>query len=507
MTRYFIIPLMILAASALAREEPSSAKLDVLYNSLDPHSVAKHLAYYRLYYDTPQGEKSLQHAWKLLSGSQPPDHFEHVGLSLEGLANQLSNPYNSPQLEEGSLKAIENLASSLSNRKLPGSSLQTLQNIKELPPNDVDLSRALLLSYDLPPEKIRHFEALLDFIALQIKAMLPNNPTEPQKIAAINRFIFADMHFRFPPESLYQKKIDNYTFLPDVLDSRRGVCLGVSIIYYCIAQRLNLPLVAITPPGHIFLRFDGPPAINIETTAHGIDLPDEKYLSLNTHKLQRRSTLEIVGLAHFNQAAIFFQQKQYTEALESYHKALEFLPGDPQVLEFTAYCQILQGNKKLGKQLLKKIVASSHPYAITSNALIKDLLNGDAPREGLEIIFHHTPDDRQGLLDHQKALEKILSYNPRFRSGHLALAQTWLELSRHKEAIVALEAYHNLDNSNPFIEYLLAALYVQRYNYRVSWEHLLQAEKLCSAHDYYPTALKQLHRQLEIVSPRTRDTP
>ena len=77
--------------------------------------------------------------------------------------------------------------------------------------------------------------------------------------------------FRFPPHSLYAKDIDVYTFLPSVLDSRRGVCLGVSILYLCLAQRLDLPLEAMTPPGHIYVRYGED--LNIETTARGIDVP------------------------------------------------------------------------------------------------------------------------------------------------------------------------------------------------------------------------------------------
>ena len=106
-------------------------------------------------------------------------------------------------------------------------------------------------------EEIRQYEASLDLMALQVLARLPENPTPEDKIAEINRFIFQEMQFRFPPHSLYAKDVDLYTFLPSVLDGREGVCLGVSILYLCIAQRLELPLDIITPPGHIYISYPG----------------------------------------------------------------------------------------------------------------------------------------------------------------------------------------------------------------------------------------------------------
>lgn len=99
--------------------------------------------------------------------------------------------------------------------------------------------------------RIQSYEALIDLMALQILARLPKQASAEEKIIAINTFIFDEMGFRFPPHSLYAKDIDLYTFLPSVLDSRRGVCLGVSILYLCLAQRLELPLEMITPPGPV----------------------------------------------------------------------------------------------------------------------------------------------------------------------------------------------------------------------------------------------------------------
>ena len=126
-------------------------------------------------------------------------------------------------------------------------------------------------------------------------ARLPIHATDEEKIRAISHFIFHEKRFRFPPHSLYAKDIDTYTFLSSVLDSRLGVCLGVSILYLSIAERLDLPLEIITPPGHIYIRYrKGEEIQNIETTARGIHLPNRAYLGINTRKLQERNKKQVI---------------------------------------------------------------------------------------------------------------------------------------------------------------------------------------------------------------------
>src|SRR4029079_11872384 len=135
------------------------------------------------------------------------------------------------------------------------------------------------------------YEAAVDLMSLQILALLQEKAKDHKElIRGINEFIFEEMRFRFPPHSLYSQSIDEYTFLPSVLESRRGVCLGVSILYLCIAQRLNLAIEMITPPGHIYVRYrNDDTIINIETTARGIHVDCEEYLSVNLCALQKRT--------------------------------------------------------------------------------------------------------------------------------------------------------------------------------------------------------------------------
>ena len=159
------------------------------------------------------------------------------------------------RLNDQQLELITKISKRLANRNLKGSQVLTKEEVLKLPSEEIDISRGLLIFQfdDLkdPKGEIQQYEASIDLMALQIASRLSKKATPEEKIQEINRFIFQEMQFRFPPHSLYANDIDLYTFLPSVLDSRQGVCLGVSILYLSLAQRLNLELEIITPWPHL----------------------------------------------------------------------------------------------------------------------------------------------------------------------------------------------------------------------------------------------------------------
>ena len=305
-------------------------KAKALYNSLDPKSISQHLALYELYPETPQGKLALSHACKLLGIEQNLSlPLSQVASAIDALISIVNKEPGReiPLLDDQSLNAIEKLASHLANRKLKGYGVNTEEETLALQPSEIDLARSLFLTQMDDKQKIRSYEAMIDLMAMQILAVTPMDAPPKEKLKTINTFIFEELGFRFPPQSLSTKEIDLYTFLPSVLDSRRGVCMGVSILYLCLAQRLNLPLETITPPGHIFVRYrDGDEIINIETTARGVNVESEMYLGIETRALQQRDIKEVIGLAHVNQAAVFWHREENQKALEAYQVAKKYLP-------------------------------------------------------------------------------------------------------------------------------------------------------------------------------------
>lgn len=498
---------------SLDAAETSKVRLKVLYNSLDPTSISKHLAFYDLYSDTPEGQQALKDAYRLLSGGNQtnpgpialPPSINTTIQSIVALVNKNASETNI-ELSDAELVSINKLAARLPNRALPGFYATSEEQVLALPSNQIDLARGILLSQlgndPAAVRKIKSYEAAIDLMALQILTRVGLNDTPKAKIRAINRFVFEEMGFRFPPHSTYAKDVDLYTFLPSVLDSRRGVCLGVSTLYICLAQRLNLNLEIVTPPGHIYVRWrDADNEINIETTARGIDMPSEEYLGVETRSLQERNIKETIGMAHFNQASVFWERQQYDKALAAYQKAKRYLPDDKLLTGFMAFIYLLEDQPEAAKPLLEDIRDYIPDYGISRETIPEDYLDGKVSKDGIAAVFMRVNETRESLIAKRDALQAVLNKYPRFREGYFSLAGTWMQLHRAGEALQVLEQYHALDPTNASVEYYLAELYNERMDYNKAWKHLRLAEQLTKERDHEPKTLLELRQQLAEACP------
>lgn len=496
---------------------PSSSKIKALYNSLDTSSIAQHLAFYKLYPYTPEGEKALKHTWQLMTASKsppPPTLFLSPALTggMEGLIALVNKPIGRETflLSDSDLELIENLSARLPHRHLKGHLATTEAEVMDLDPSDIDLARGLLLSQLEPSpntmRQIRSYEAMMDMMALQILAHAPMEASPEAKIEAINSYIFDEMGFRFPPHSLYAKDIDLYTFLPSVLDSHRGVCLGVSILYICLAQRLQLPLEIVTPPGHIYVRYRTKAEginkeINIETTARGIHMDSKEYLGVDTRSLKLRTVKEAIGMAHYNQAAVYWLQDDFDKSIRAYQKALPYMADDMLLKEMLGYNFLFKSQYEEGERLLKAVADHIPEEAVSKRTLAEDYLLGHVDAAGIRTTFMEVDDTRASIEKKRLAIEKVLKAYPLFRGGLMHLAITWLQLHRYGEALEVLERYHEIDPRDPTVEYYLSELYCERFDYHKAWLHLKNAESLCHERNHAPIAIKELRREIAARCP------
>ncbi|MBY0528651.1 MAG: hypothetical protein K2P51_00485 [Rhabdochlamydiaceae bacterium] len=485
--------------------------LKALYNTLDPLSISEHLAFYELYPETKEGKAALTRAWELLNGGALSSDMARLPLPKLDLQAVISlvtrQSFDAPvKLNEEQLQLIGSIAGRLHNRKLRGSAVWTKKEVLALSAQEVDIARGLLIDQfegiENAREEILQYEASIDLMALQIQVRIPPNATDEEKIRQINRFVFQEMQFRFPPHSIHAKEIDLYTFLPSVIDSRQGVCLGVSILYLALGQRLGLNLEIITPPGHIYVRYrTQEKIINIETTARGINLPSEVYLGINTRKLPLRNMHEVIGMAFVNQASVSWSQGNYETTVKLYEKALPYLTDDLHLKMFLGLNYLFIDKKKEGIALLKQVEGITFDDDVSPETLADDLLQGKADIAGIQAIFLPVDETRASIIAKQKELEEILKRCPTFRAGLLQLATTWLQLGRATEAQEILQRYHKLDPNNSTVEYYLSILSAQRLDYNLAWKHLKHAEHLTAARDHYPRALKGLRENLRRICP------
>lgn len=423
------------------------------FHRLQPNSLVQSSAYYSLYPETLEGDLAKQRFKRLV------EKIGDVNRDFE---------FEDAVFSKKNCKAIIQLCDGFSNRKLQGYHASSIQQIQALESDQVDLSKALILhEFDQDSEEVLAYLAKIDLYTLNILASLPENPTIDEKIAAINKWIFDDLHIRFPPKSIFSKYIDQYTFLSKVMDNHLGVCLGVTTLYMCVAQRMGIDLKGVTPPGHIYLRYEeGDKLINIETTARGIHLNSESYEGVLSEKAPTCNAKQMIGMVFVNQAFVHLQNRQYDLAQQCYETALIYLPQDPLVMQLLGFCCIFQN--KEGLDLLKEAKQGFENQG-KKHELLEDFLAKKCDQEAIEACFMRIDDERDSIKAKKQALLKSLKKHPEFREGLEQLGVCYLQLGRKAEAIECFEKRVYEIQEDPTILYYLTSLYFERKDFIKSW--------------------------------------
>ncbi len=261
-------------------------------------------------------------------------------------------------------------------------------------PTDAELKRQIDQMLDQPAEKLdlaqslilvsQHWNPTLDTGPLkqQLNALTEKartrlqGETSPQKIVkALTALIHNEEGF------LYTDQVDAQgmpvvpaeLFVHGLLESKRGYCMTLSLLYLILAERLDLPLYGVALPNHFFVRYEsGETRINIEATEKGIEQPDSFYQSRFgvsedakyfmkslDHKKSLGAYLANVGITYYrsqkakeaiwyldhsarvnpdaidvhnNLANIYSDRKEFDKAEQHYLRALETEPSNPATL-------------------------------------------------------------------------------------------------------------------------------------------------------------------------------
>lgn len=95
-------------------------------------------------------------------------------------------------------------------------------------------------------------------IAADVESILPENPTDGDKITALNKHLFQILKFRGDEDEYYDPR---NSYINDVLRRRVGMPISLCILYLDIAGRLDLSMVGVGLPGHFIVRYVGGGAV------------------------------------------------------------------------------------------------------------------------------------------------------------------------------------------------------------------------------------------------------
>ncbi|WP_348660420.1 transglutaminase family protein [Chlamydiifrater volucris] len=377
--------------------------------------------------------------------------------------------------------------------------------------DEIDLGRELIFSEfnensDVE-QKIAWYSLFLDVLALRARAIYflrtqrgdqcrDKEEQHISLISAINTLLFEEMGIRYPSKKeMFEEK---FSLLSSVVSGKFGVCLGVSSLYLCIAQRLGVPLEIITPPGHIYLRYlkSSGEYLNIETTAGGCHYETERYESIDIEGLTQRSMKEVVGLTFMNQGSFFLYAKNYRQAAHFYEKAASILQ-DSLLKELLAISLILSGKETEGEKLLKSVLDKSS----NKNSIASQYLSGKIGKGALEIVFSEPRDSYEDLLSYGKQLQWVSDQYPDFLDARRKLASIFLQLGKTREALNTLEYCYSRDSDNLSLVLSLCQLYLERMDYLKAKIMLTKGEELSLKKHSGWYAVRKMRTRVARVAP------
>lgn len=125
------------------------------------------------------------------------------------------------------------------------------------PEDELDLAEAaLLIAQEEQPElDVGHYLRRLDRLADAVRAKLPASPTPQDTLKCLNTHLFFEEGLRGNTSRYYDPR---NSFLNEVLETKAGIPITLSVIYMEVGRRLGLTLDGVGFPGHFLVKYSGP---------------------------------------------------------------------------------------------------------------------------------------------------------------------------------------------------------------------------------------------------------
>lgn len=294
-------------------------------------------------------------------------------------------------------------------------------------------------------------------LADRVRPALAAATTDDQVVDAFNRVILKEERFsydRVPGDP------ENF-LLGSVLSRKQGNCLGLSMLYLALAEKLSVPFRGVCLPSHCFVRYEGKGgARNVEFALRGERWPDDRYRSefrigAGRPYLQSLSGAEMLGVFLKSLGAAYSKKGREEDALRLYDEAVRLFPGLPEG-HFNAGVS-LQRLERIDEAAGKYRVALSLDPDLAparDNLGVLLAIRGDfagAIAEGVRAVAleprnaamrrnlastYYASGDIEGAIREFRKAEELAPGNPRAMAG---LARSYLALGRHGEAARELE--------------------------------------------------------------------
>ena len=117
----------------------------------------------------------------------------------------------------------------------------------------LDRAALELAAIEFPGIDADAFVGLLDSHAAELRERLSDAPDGQTYVRETNRYLFEELGFQGNTDDYYDPK---NSCLNEVLATRKGIPITLSLVYMEISRRLKRPVAGIGLPGHFIIRYN-----------------------------------------------------------------------------------------------------------------------------------------------------------------------------------------------------------------------------------------------------------
>jgi regulator of sirC expression with transglutaminase-like and TPR domain len=155
-----------------------------------------------------------------------------------------------------------------------------IDRLLALPERRIDIGiAALTLAKEVYPSlDVNAYSAKIDRMVEEARIITRGRTDPDYRIRALNTYLYKSTGLQYDLSDPYVEKPEN-RYLNGILDTKKGSCVTMPLLYLAIAQRLGYPVYPVNVPYHLFLRYVDPTLEqkNIEATGGGGFIPDDEY--------------------------------------------------------------------------------------------------------------------------------------------------------------------------------------------------------------------------------------
>ena len=283
-------------------------------------------------------------------------------------------------------------------------------------------------------------------LAERLRPEVSHAVDEEQVVEAFRRVLLTEEGFVYDRSA---SDPGNY-LLEAVLARKKGNCLGLSMLYLSLAERLGVPFRGAYVPSHCFVRYEGDTIRrNVEFAEGGAPWEDERYrrefrIRPDAPYLRSLTPSEMLGVFLKTLGAGYSRKGREEDALRLYDEAERLYPGLPD-----AYYNAGVSLQKMGR----------HDEAIGKyrSALDRDPEMA-AARDNLSILLAGKGQYEEAIAEARRAVE-LEPWNASTR-GNLAAA--YCGCGRLDEGIREYRMAVEIDPANRRLQSGLERAYISR---------------------------------------------